>query len=85
MGRRARAKFLRSPDNLLLGAFWQGRVCGFLTAHRRVLSVRLGEETYRRWHDAAVKKGIGPSTLVRMWVLDAPDKAGNEGSRATAD
>lgn len=34
------------------------------------LTIRLDPETLRELRDLARKRGIGPTTLARMWILD---------------
>jgi CopG antitoxin of type II toxin-antitoxin system len=37
---------------------------------KRGLTIKLSEDTIRDLREIAQQKGIGPSTLVRMWVLE---------------
>src|SRR5262249_13560811 len=37
---------------------------------KRGLTVKLGEDTLEQLRRVASEKGIGPSTLVRMWILE---------------
>ena len=37
---------------------------------KRGLTVKLNEETIRRLREIADARGIGPTTLVRMWILE---------------
>lgn len=37
---------------------------------KRGLTVKLSEETLAELRQRAEKQGIGPSTLVRMWILE---------------
>lgn len=36
----------------------------------KAITIRLDEETLASLTDQAAEQGIGPSTLVRMWILD---------------
>lgn len=36
---------------------------------KRGLTIKLSEETIRRLREIAQERGIGPSTLARMWIL----------------
>lgn len=67
--------FLRHPDNLFLGAFWDDVLCGFLTAHRlqrfdqrraEVLLYEIGvQEDYRN-------RGIGKKLIAEAerWAAE---------------
>jgi hypothetical protein len=51
---------------------------------KRGITVKLNDETIQRLKRIAAEKGIGPSTLVRMWVierlsLEDPERTPNEG------
>jgi len=37
---------------------------------KRGLTIKLSEDTIRELREVAEDKGIGPTTLVRMWVLE---------------
>ena len=37
---------------------------------KRGLTVKLDEDTLKQLSETAKEKGIGPSTLVRMWILE---------------
>ena len=37
---------------------------------KRGLTIKLSAETIQKLRDIAQQKGIGPTTLVRMWVLE---------------
>ena len=41
-----------------------------MAAPKKALTVRLEEPTLRDLRRVAKEKGIGPSTLVRMWILE---------------
>lgn len=66
-------KFIESPDNLFLAAYWGDRVCGFLTAHRlqrfdrrqaEVLLYEIGV------HAAFRRRGVGMALInaVKRWA-----------------
>jgi hypothetical protein len=38
--------------------------------HKRGLTVKLDESTIKQLDAIAQERGIGPSTLVRMWILE---------------
>ena len=67
--------FLANPDNLLVGAFWEGRLCGFATAHRlqrmdrrraEVLLYEIGVE------EAFQRRGLGRAIVeeVKRWAVE---------------
>ena len=37
---------------------------------KRGLTIKLSEETIQRLREIAQERGIGPSTLARMWILE---------------
>ncbi len=37
---------------------------------KRGLTIKLSDETVQKLREIAQQKGIGPTTLVRMWVLE---------------
>ncbi len=50
----------------------------------QVLPVRFDAETLDRLRKVAHKKGIGPTTLVRMWVVERLGASGKEGRGRTS-
>ena len=45
---------------------------------KRGLTVKLNEATIRRLREIADAQGIGPTTLVRMWILERLREQGGE-------
>ncbi len=49
-----------------------------------IMSVRLPEATLDRLRKRADKKGVGHTTLARMWIMERLDQEERDESRATA-
>ena len=45
------------------------------------LTIRLDPETLNKVHSLAKKKGIGPTTLIRMWILEDLEKLEQQASQ----
>lgn len=49
----------------------EGTLVGFHQANKtRTITIRFQEEHLRELRNKAFKKGIGPTTLARMWIME---------------
>jgi predicted DNA binding CopG/RHH family protein len=49
----------------------EGTLVGFHQANKTgILTVRFSQEDLQRLREEALQKGIGPTTLVRMWIKE---------------
>ena len=71
-----------SPEDFP-GEFTETRVQFDRPLIKRGLTVKLSEATITQLREMASAQGIGPSTLVRMWILERLQEQGHHTRRST--
>ncbi len=66
------------------GEFQEAKVTFARPLVRRGLTVKLSEDTIAQLRELAHRRGIGPSTLVRMWILEHLHAEGTRGPGAVS-
>jgi hypothetical protein len=75
------AEFWDTQDTTEFEDEWEEVQLEHSASQGHVLSVRLDREQFRRISAHPRAKGVGASTLARMWVLDRLDQADAETER----